>query len=93
MVNRGAVQRQDLPAAIGLLADMAGDRVPLAALLAPAYELFDRVGAHAVFYVVVAREWGCPLVTVDGSLARAADGLGVEVLYHDAERLPPTPER
>ena len=86
MVNRGTVKREDLPVAIRLLTHMTGERVPLAALLGQAYELFDRVGAHDVFYVVAAREWDCALLTVDGPLARAADSLGVRVLYHDAQK-------
>jgi predicted nucleic acid-binding protein len=83
MVNHGEIERERVPSALVLLANMAGDRVPLGPLLLGAYELYDRVGAHDVFYVVIARERGCPLLTVDGALARAAEDIGVDVRYHE----------
>lgn len=83
MVNRGTVSRDDLPRALALLASMAGERVPVGPLLRAAYELFDRVGAHDVFYVVIAQLRGIPLLTTDGPLARAARSLSVDVLYHE----------
>lgn len=84
MVSIGEIDRGRLSAAIDLLAKMTAERVPLAPLLPAAYELYDRVGAHDVFYVVIARLRGLPLLTSDGPLARAASDLGVEVRYHDA---------
>lgn len=80
MAFQGLVERSRLPAAITRVARMPGERVPLAPLLPYAYELFDRVGAHDAFYVVLARLHGAPLLTADGPLATAAEALGVTVL-------------
>jgi len=67
---------------------MTAERVALAPLLASAYELFDRIGAHDAFYVVIARASSCLLLTSDRAQARAAESLGVGVLYHEA--MPPS---
>lgn len=83
MVNVGRIERHELPKALADLADLVHERFPLAPLLDGAYRLFDQVGAHDAFYVVLAREHEAPLLTTDGALARAARGLGIDVLYHD----------
>lgn len=81
MALRGALERTELAAAVGLLADLAGERVPLAPLLPHALALFDQVGAHDAFYVVLAQLADCALLTSDGPLASAAQALGIEVIY------------
>lgn len=88
MIHVGAIARDRLPAALDLLARMAGERVPLGPLLRRGYELFDRIGAHDVFYVVIAELRGARLLTTDLPLARAAQALGVDVLYHDPRAEP-----
>lgn len=87
MVNRGVITRDRLPTAVRLLAEMAGDRVPLAPLLPAAYQLFDRIGAHDVFYAVLALARGATLLTSDGPLARAAEQIGVSVLLRPPEAI------
>ncbi len=83
MVNAGRIERRELAHALIDLADLVRERVPLAPLLNGAFGLFDRVGAHDAFYVVLARDHEAALLTTDGGLARAARALGVDVLYHD----------
>lgn len=85
MVNTGTIPRDALPAAIQHVADMPGDRVPLAPLLPAAYQLFDRVGAHDSFYVALALSRGATLLTSDAPLARAAEQIGVTVLLRPPE--------
>ncbi len=84
MANSHEIDKGVIPYALELLGRMTGERVPLAPLLPAAYELYDQVGAHDVFYVVIARARNCPLLTVDRPLARAAQLLGVEVVYRGA---------
>lgn len=50
-------------------------------LLPEALALRDRFGGHDVFYALLAKRLGAPLVTADGPLARAARGYGVDVRY------------
>lgn len=85
MVNTGVIGRGELPAAIQHVADMPGERVPLAPLLRAAYQLFDQVGAHDSFYVALALALRATLLTSDAPLARAAEQLGVSVLLRRAE--------
>jgi predicted nucleic acid-binding protein len=84
MAMTGVIDRAALPAALDRVAELPGDRVQLAPLLAAAYRLFDRVGAHDAFYVVLAQLQGAPLLTADGRLARAAEALGVTVLLRQS---------
>ena len=84
MAFLGTLDRSRVPAAVALIAGMPGERVPLAPLLPHAYALFDRVGAHDAFYVVLAQLQGAPLLTADGPLARAAEALGVTVLLRQS---------
>lgn len=84
MAFQGLLERSRIPAAITRVAKMPGERIPLAALLPYAYDLFDRVGAHDAFYVVLARLQGAPLLTADRPLARAAEALGVTVLLRQS---------
>ena len=48
--------------------------------------LADVIGAHDVFYVLLAISRQCPLLTCDLGLARAARRLGVEVIAIDRAR-------
>jgi predicted nucleic acid-binding protein len=79
MVTTQKLERDALPVALRRITELAGERVPLAPLLPPASQMFDRVGAHDSFYVALALEQGAILVTSDGPLARAAQQLGVSV--------------
>jgi predicted nucleic acid-binding protein len=54
------------------------DRLALPGMVAEAYGLRDRIRAYDAFYVVLARRSSALLITADGPLARAAEGL-VEV--------------
>jgi predicted nucleic acid-binding protein len=83
MVSAGRIERGKLTRALADLADLVHERFPLPPLLDGAYRLFDQVGAHDAFYVVLARAHEAPLLTTDGGLARAARIVGVDVLYHD----------
>jgi predicted nucleic acid-binding protein len=85
MVDAGRIQRQEIADALVDLAELVQEHAPLGPLLPAAYALFDQVGAHDAFYVVLARDHEAPLLTSDGPLARAATALGVEVIYHAAQ--------
>lgn len=85
MVSTRMIGRDDLRIALQRVAGVRGARVPLAPLLSAAYELFDDVGAHDSFYVALALGRGATLVTADGTLARAAEPLGVRVLLRSRE--------
>lgn len=83
MANTGKIARTAVPVALDRVGRMTAEHIPLAPLLGAAYGLYDRVGAHDVFYVVIARARGCPLVTTDRPLATTARAVGVEVIYHE----------
>lgn len=83
MASTGKIARAAVPVALDRLRLMAAQHIPLAPLLPAAYRLYDRVGAHDVFYVVLAQLRDAPLLTTDGPLARAATDLGVDVRYHE----------
>lgn len=85
MVNVGEIDRAKVPDALTDLADLVEENAPLGSMLMAAYSLFDRVGAHDAFYVVLARAQDAPLLTTDAALARAARSLGVGVLDHDTD--------
>ncbi len=81
MVLQRMMTRDEATDALARLAGLTADRIALASLLAQAYELFDRVGAHDAFYVVLARGRGAFLLTSDGPLARVGEQLGIAVRY------------
>lgn len=85
MALHGDIERSDVARAIDALIEMPGERVPIAALLTAAYGLFDNVGAHDAFYVVLARLHDAPLLTSDAHLAAAAEALGVTVLLRQSQ--------
>ena len=84
MVRHRDIDRDELERALPRLMNVPGERVPLAPLLPHAYALFDRVGAHDAFYVVLAQLQGAALLTADGPLAIAAEALGVTVLLRQS---------
>ena len=76
----GRVDRSFLASLVDQLARLEAQRIPIAPLLRGVTPLVDVVGAHDVFYVLLAVERACPLLTCDLQLARAATRLGVEVI-------------
>jgi predicted nucleic acid-binding protein len=54
---------------------------PSSAMLRDQWKLRHNVSADDAAYVVLAREFGAPLLTTDGRLARAAESLGVDVRH------------
>ena len=54
---------------------------PSSTLLREQWKLRHNVSAYDAAYVVLAGEFGAPLLTTDGRLARAAESLGVEVRH------------
>lgn len=87
MVNAGRLRRDALPVALTRIAGIMGERIPLAPLLRGANRLYDNVGAHDVFYVVLAATRGAILLTSDAPLARAAEQLGVNVILRRPETI------
>ena len=75
LFRRGFLLRERLDVTVAGLGVLAAQRVALAALLAEAHALADRVGPMDAFYVALARLQDGELVTSDGPLARAALGL------------------
>jgi len=67
------------------LMNLPAARIPVAPFLPRAVGFIDRFGAHDVFYVLLAQDWICPLLTCDGALARASEPM-VRALF-----VPPTP--
>lgn len=57
------------------LRDLPVRRHPMSPLLRRAWELRDRCSAYDALYVALAEALDAPLVTRDGRLARAVDGL------------------
>lgn len=81
MVGRRALSRDRVREILDRMSEIPGSRSALAPLLSAAHSLFDQVGAHDSFYVVLALAHRAPLLTSDGALARAAESLGVKVLF------------
>jgi len=57
------------------LATFAATRWPLQPLLAPAWELTDRIATRDAFYVALAISLDAPLITTDQRLRRGAAGV------------------
>jgi predicted nucleic acid-binding protein len=81
MHNRKGIDRDELLRAVERIGAIGGGRAPLAPLLGPALDLVDRLGAHDAFYVALAAATGAPLLTSDGAQARAAERLGITVVF------------
>lgn len=62
-------------AAVEALADLTVTMVETRMLLSRMWALRDRCSGYDAAYVAIAEVYQCPLVTVDGRLARAAEGL------------------
>lgn len=82
-----ALARDALLEAVDLLTAFDAERVDVRASLRAAVRLIDTFGGHDVFYVLVAIDRGCPLLTCDLRLARAATAAGLEVVAIDRARL------
>lgn len=80
---RHSIERAALRLYVEQLSTFEADRVPILPLLLTVAELADLFGAHDVFYVLLAISRGCPLLTCDRGLARAAARLGVTVVIPD----------
>ena len=80
MLFSGRITRASLASLVGQLAELDAERVSLASYLAGVTPLVDVLGAHDVFYVLLAIGRACPLLTCDLQLARAATRLGVDVI-------------
>jgi predicted nucleic acid-binding protein len=83
MYLRRAVDREDLLTFINQLERSDIERVEIVSLLPNVVGLVDVIGAHDVFYVLLAISRQCPLLTCDLRLARAAKRLGVDVIAID----------
>ncbi|HEV2249783.1 MAG TPA: type II toxin-antitoxin system VapC family toxin [Candidatus Limnocylindria bacterium] len=89
-LRRGYLRREidgrHLVTAVDQLARFDAERAEIASLLPSVVGLADVIGAHDVFYVLLAISRGCPLLTCDLRLARAAGRLGVDVIAIDRAR-------
>jgi predicted nucleic acid-binding protein len=83
---RKGLDRSRLQRAVDRLQRFDAERVRLVPLLPNVVGLADVLGAHDVFYVLLAISRRCPLLTCDLGLARAATRLGVEVIAVDRSR-------
>lgn len=76
---RRSVRRRILSAdrasyALLRIATFEADRIAVAPLLAAAFAVRDRFGAHDVFYAVLARRESATVLTTDAAFARACEG-------------------
>jgi predicted nucleic acid-binding protein len=90
---RGALARGALLEAVELLTAFDAERADLRPSLRAAVRLIDSFGGHDVFYVLLAIERGCPLLTCDLALARAATAAGLEVIAVDTRVRPNARQR
>lgn len=74
------IDRGQLLTAVDQLERFNAERTGIVGLLPNVVGLADVIGAHDVFYVLLAISRQCPLLTCDLALARAAKRLGVEVI-------------
>jgi predicted nucleic acid-binding protein len=80
LAARRAIAHLALLEAIDLLAIFDAERVDIRSSLRAAVRLIENFGGHDVFYVLLAIDRGCPLLTCDLGLARAATAVGLEVI-------------
>lgn len=83
---RHLLGRDALLIAVDQLARFDAERIDVRRSLRAAVRLIDTFGGHDVFYALVAIERGCPLLTCDRGLARAATAAGLEVIAIATER-------
>jgi len=83
---RREIDRERLLVAVDRLERFDAERMEIVSLLPNVVGLTDVIGAHDVFYVLLAISRACPLLTCDLRLARAAARLGVEVIAIDRSR-------
>ena len=86
LYTRGRMDRDRVGIAVDRLERLDIERLQIVSLLPNVVGLVDVIGAHDVFYVLLAISRQCRLVTCDASLARAAARLGVEVIAIDRSR-------
>lgn len=80
---RGEIDRGHLRLAVDQLHRFDAERAEIGSLLPNVVGLADIIGAHDVFYALLAISRDCPLLTGDLRLARSAARLGVEVIAVD----------
>lgn len=78
-VRRGEMSEDRARLALSLLTDADIERFPIGPLVLDAWGLRHNVSSYDAFYVALARELGCPLITCDRALA-GAPGLGISVM-------------
>lgn len=83
---RREIDREHLLTAVDQLERFDAERTEIVSLLPNVVGLADVIGAHDVFYVLLAIRRRCPLLTCDMGLARAAARLGVQVIAIDRAR-------
>ena len=74
------LDRAWLTGAVGQLIRFVAERTEIVSLLPGAIPFADAIGAHDVFYALLALKHDCPLLTCDRRLARAASRSGIEVV-------------
>lgn len=79
MMLRRDIDRAMTASAVTLVAAFPAERFGCQPLLARAFALVDRIGAHDAFYVVLAESLGCALLTCDDAIGRVAPS-GVKTL-------------
>ena len=86
LYTRGRMDRDRVGIAVDRLERLDIERLEIVSLLPNVVGLVDVIGAHDVFYVLLAISRQCRLVTCDARLARAAARLGIEVIANDRSR-------
>lgn len=83
--RNGQLTTQQVSARLGLLGDLAVDRLPITSpMLDAAWGLRHNIAARDALYVAAARSLGARLLTTDQRLARAAPDLAVPLSGDDA---------
>ena len=83
---RAEIDRGHLRLAVDELYRFDAERTDIGSLLPSVVGLADIIGAHDVFYALLAISRDCPLLTSDRRLARAAARLGIEVIAVDGSK-------